>query len=154
MIRSPLFFCKYVGGLIGIVNPTKDGLMSKNYANIRLVNNLATNQYRLFKLVSGRYDMFELIANTDDGRFGIYNVSQSGYNNNPFKCSVIKKHNTFNGEIKFFRKDGSLDIYIQLYTKSNATSLWIRKLVDYTGEAIQIEESCESIGNLIEVAVG
>lgn len=98
--------------------------------------------------------MFELIANTDDGRFGIYNVSQSGYNNNPFKCSVIKKHNTFNGEIKFFRKDGSLDIYIQLYTKSNATSLWIRKLVDYTGEAIQIEESSESIGNLIEVAVG
>lgn len=143
-----------VGELIGIVTPTKDGLMSKNYANIRLVNNLATNQYRLFKLVSGRYDMFELIANTDDGRFGIYNVSQSGYNNSPFKCSVIKKHNTFNGEIKFFRKDGSLDIYIQLYTKSNATSLWIRKLVDYTGEAIQIEESSESIGNLIEVAVG
>lgn len=104
-----------MGGLIGIVNPTKDGLMSKNYANIRLVNNLATNQYRLFKLVSGRYDMFELIANTDDGRFGIYNVSQSGYNNNPFKCSVIKKHNTFNGEIKFFRKDGSLDIYTIIY---------------------------------------
>ena len=43
---------------------------------------------------------------------------------------------------------------IQLYTKSNATSLWIRKLVDYTGGAIQIEESSESIGNLIEVAVG
>lgn len=142
---------QFVGGLIGTATQKKDGLLSKSYAVTRIVNNASSGKYYLFKLSSIRYTAFRIIATTDDGRFIICVIGQSGYANNPFKCAIIKKHSNFTGTVKFYRKSESTDIYIQLFTGSNSTSMWVKKIVDVDNTEIQIEESSESVDSLIEV---
>ena len=140
-----------VGGLIGGATDDKDGLMSRYYAIRRLVTGAVSGRYFMFKLSGYRpYGTFEFIANTDDGRMLLCTVTFSGYTGNPIKPALIK-NKEFYGHLKFYRKEGENNtIYFQLFTGSNATSLFIRCLTanNYVSD---VESSDEPAESLIEI---
>ncbi len=140
-----------MGGLIGLATNDKDGLMSRYYAIRRLVAEAGSGRYFMFKLSGYRaYGTFEFIANTDDGRMLLCTVTFSGYTGNPIKPALIK-NKEFYGHLKFYRKEGENNtIYFQLFTGSNATSLFIRCLTanNYVSD---VESSDEPAESLIEI---
>lgn len=142
---------KVFGGLIGGATDDKDGLMSRYYAIRRLVTGAVSGRYFMFKLSGYRpYGTFEFIANTDDGRMLLCTVTFSGYTGNPIKPALIK-NKEFYGHLKFYRKEGENNtIYFQLFTGSNATSLFIRCLTanNYVSD---VESSDEPAESLIEI---
>lgn len=140
-----------VGELIGGATYNKDGLMSRYYAIRRLVTEAGSGRYFMFKLSGYRpYGTFEFIANTDDGRMLLCTVTFSGFTGNPIKPALIK-NKEFYGHLKFYRKEGDNNtIYFQLFTGSNATSLFIRCLTanNYVSD---VESSDEPAESLIEI---
>jgi hypothetical protein len=96
------------------------------------------------------YSTIELIANTDDGRMLWCTVTYSGYTGSQIKPALIKNKD-FSGYIKFFRKEGEVkSIYIQLFTGSNATSLFARDITANFSMSV-VESSDESPESLIEI---
>ena len=140
-----------MGGLIGTANNDKDGLMSRYYAIRRLVAEAGSGRYFMFKLSGYRvYGTFEIIANTDDGRMLLCTVTFSGFAGNPIKPALIK-NKEFYGHLKFYRKEGdNRTFYFQLFTGSNATSLFIRCLTA-NNDVSDVESSDEPAESLIEI---
>lgn len=140
-----------MGGLIGEATDNKDGLMSRYYAIRRLVAAAGSGRYFMFKLSGYRaYGTFEFIANTDDGRMLLCTVTFSGFTGSPIKPALIK-NKEFYGHLKFYRKEGDdSTFYFQLFTGSNATSLFIRCLTanNYVSD---VESSDEPAESLIEI---
>ena len=105
----------------------------------------------MFKLSGYRaYGTFEFIANTDDGRMLLCTVTFSGFAGSPIKPALIK-NKEFYGHLKFYRKEGDNNtFYFQLFTGSNATSLFIRCLTanNYVSD---VESSDEPAESLIEI---
>lgn len=137
--------------LIGTATSDKDGLMSRHYAIRRIVAEAVSGRYFMFKLSGYRpYGTFEFIANTDDGRMLLCTVTFSGYTGSPIKPALIK-NKEFYGHLKFYRKEGdNRTFYFQLFTGSNATSLFIRCLTanNYVAD---VESSDEPAESLIEI---
>ena len=142
---------KVVGGLIGLATNDKDGLMSRYYAIRRLVAEAGSGRYFMFKLSGYRaYGTFEFIANTDDGRMLLCTVTFSGFAGSPIKPALIK-NKEFYGHLKFYRKEGDNGtFYFQLFTGSNATSLFIRCLTA-NNDVSDVESSDEPAESLIEI---
>ena len=140
-----------VGGLIGEANYAKTGMMGKNYCMRKLVDNSGADKYYMFKIPGFRaYASYEIIATTDDGRMLWCVFTFSPYNGNPIKPALVK-NKEFYGAIKFFRKEGDNNSnYFQLYTGSNATSLFIR-CVTANFDVNAVESSNESPESLIEI---
>ncbi|WP_303913051.1 hypothetical protein [Bacteroides mediterraneensis] len=140
-----------VGELIGEANYAKTGMMGKNYCMRKLVDNGGTGKYYMFKIPGFRaYASYEILATTDDGRMLWCVFTFSPYNGNPIKPALIK-NKEFYGAIKFFRKEGDNNSnYFQLYTGSNATSLFIR-CVTANFDVNAVESSNESAESLIEI---
>lgn len=140
-----------VGGLIGEANYAKTGMMGKNYCMRKLVDNGGTGKYYMFKIPGFRaYASYEILATTDDGRMLWCVFTFSPYNGNPIKPALVK-NKAFYGAIKFFRKEGDNNSnYFQLYTGSNATSLFIR-CVTANFDVNAVESSNESPESLIEI---
>lgn len=140
-----------VGELIGTATSDKDGLMGRHYAIRRIVAEGGSGRYFMFKLSGYRaYGTFEFIANTDDGRMLLCTVTFSGFTGSPIKPALIK-NKEFYGHLKFYRKEGdNRTFYFQLYTGSNATSLFIRCLTanNYVAD---VESSDEPAESLIEI---
>lgn len=140
-----------VGELIGTATSDKDGLMSRHYAIRRIVAEGGSGRYFMFKLSGYRaYGTFEFIANTDDGRMLLCTVTFSGFTGSPIKPALIK-NKEFYGHLKFYRKEGdNRTFYFQLFTGSNATSLFIRCLTanNYVAD---VESSDEPAESLIEI---
>ena len=140
-----------VGGLIGTATNDKDGLMSRYYAIRRLVAEAGSGRYFMFKLSGYRaYGTFEIIANTDDGRMLLCTVTFSGFAGSPIKPALIK-NKEFYGHLKFYRKEGdNRTFYFQLFTGSNATSLFIRCLTA-NNDVSDVESSDEPAESLTEI---
>lgn len=140
-----------VGGLIGEAEYTKAGLMGKSYCMRKLVNNGGSNQYYMFRIPGFRsYATYEIFATTDDGRMLWCVFTFSPYSGNQIKPALIKNQN-FGGTLKFYRKEGDNNTnYFQLYTNSNATSLFIRCLTA-NFDVSTVESSNESPESLIEI---